>query len=56
MIKLIKDYCYYTGKYRVAAHSMYNLKYNIPKYISVVFHNRSNYDYHFVLKELQSVS
>ena len=26
-----KHYCHYTGKYRGAAHSMYNLKYIIPK-------------------------
>ena len=28
-----KHYCHYTGKYRGAAHSMYNLKYIIPKKI-----------------------
>ena len=29
-----------------------NLKYSIPKEIPVVFHNGSNYDSHFIIKEL----
>ena len=40
----VKDHCYYTGKYRGAAHSTGNLKYSIPNEIHVVFHNGSNYD------------
>ena len=48
----VKDHCHYTCKYRGAAHSICNLKYNIPKEIPMVFHNRSNYDYHFIIKEL----
>ena len=28
------------------------MRYKIPKEISVVFHNRSTYDYHFIIKEL----
>ena len=35
-----------------AAYNMYNLRYNIPKVISVVVHNISKYDYHFIIKEL----
>ena len=27
----VRDCCYYTGKYRDAAHSICNLKYNVPK-------------------------
>ena len=38
------DHCHYTGKYRGAAYSISNLKYNTPKKIPVVFHNGSNYD------------
>ena len=30
---------YYTGEYRNAPHNICNLKYGIPKKISVVFHN-----------------
>ena len=48
----VKDHCHYTGKYRGAAHSLCNLKYSVPKNISIVFHNGSNYDYHLIIKEL----
>ena len=47
-----RDHCHYTGKYRGAVHNICNLKYRIPKTISVVFHNGSKYDYHFIVKEL----
>ena len=43
----------YTGEYRGAAHSIRNLKYSVTKKIPTVFHNRSNYDYHFIMKELE---
>ena len=46
------DHCYFTGKYRGAAHNTCNLRYKIPKYIPVIFHNGSTYDYHFIIKEL----
>ena len=46
----IRDYCYYTGRYRGAAHVMYSKKCEIPKEIPVVFHNGSTYDYHFIIK------
>ena len=39
----VRDHCHYTEKYRGAAHSICNLKYNIPKKISIVFHKGSNY-------------
>ena len=35
-----------------AAHGIYNSKYSVPKKIPRVFHNGSNYDYHFIIKEL----
>ena len=41
-----------TSKNRDAAHNICNLKFNVPNEISVVFHNDSNYDYHFIIKEL----
>ena len=50
----VKDYCYFTGKYRGAAYSTCNLKYKIPKNIPVIFHNGSTYDYHFIIRELAS--
>ena len=48
----VRDHCHYTGEYRGAAHSICNLKYSIPKKIPTVFHNGSNYDYHFIIKGL----
>ena len=48
----VGDHCYYTGKYRGAAHIIYNLKFDVSEEISTVFHNGSNYDYYFIIKEL----
>ena len=48
----VKDHCHYTGKYRGAAHNICNLRYKIPKEITIVFHNGSTYNYHFIIKEL----
>ena len=48
----IKDHCHYTGEYRGAAHSICNWKYKVPKRNPIVFKKGSNYDYHFIIKEL----
>ena len=48
----VRDHCHYTGEYRGAAHSICNLKYSVPKIFPIVFHNGSNDDYHFIIKEL----
>ena len=37
---------------RGAVHSIYKFKYIISKKIATAFHNGSNYDYHFIVKEL----
>ena len=42
----------FTGEYTGAAHSICNLRYDVPKEIPIVFHRVSNYDYHFIIKEL----
>ena len=42
----VHDYCHYTRKYREVSHSICNLRYKRPKKIPVVFHKRSDYDYH----------
>ena len=44
----VRDHYHYIGKYRNATHSICNLRFNVP----LVFHNGSNYDYHFIIKEL----
>ena len=48
----IRDHCHFTSKYRGTAHSIFNLRFNVTNEIPVVFHNASNYDYHFIIKEL----
>ena len=48
----LRDHCYYTEEQRGLAHSIFNLKYSVPKKISIAFHNGSNYDYYFIIKEL----
>ena len=48
----VRDHCHYTGCYRGPAHSLCNLRYRIPSYIPVVFHNLSGYDAHLFIKEL----
>ena len=50
--KKVRDSCHYTGVYRGAAHSIFNLKYSVAKKITIDFHNESNNDYHFIIKEL----
>ena len=48
----VRDHCHYSGLYRGTAHSMCNLRYKIPKYIPVVFHNLAGYDAHLFIREL----
>ena len=44
----VREHCHYTGKYRDAVHSICILKFSVPNDIPKVFHNRSNYDCHFI--------
>ena len=48
----VRDYCHYSSKYRGAAHSICNLKFNVRNKVPLDFHNGSNPDYHFIIKEL----
>ena len=48
-----RDNCHDTGEYKGAEHNICNLKYSVPKKIPIVFHNGSNCDYHFIIKELE---
>ena len=48
----VRDLCHYTGNFRGAARSICSLRYKTPKEISIVFHNGSTYDYHFIIKKL----
>ena len=46
-----RGYCHYTGRFTGAAHNICNLGYKTPSEISIVFHNGSTYDYHFIIKQ-----
>ena len=46
-----KDHCHYTGKFRGAAHSKFNLNYKAPKDIPMIIHNAS-FDTHFKINQL----
>ena len=48
----VRDHYYYTGRYRGPTHSLCNLRYRIPSYIPVIFHNLLGYDAHLFIKEL----
>ena len=48
----VRDHRHYTGLYRGPTHSLCNLRYKIPSYIPVVFHNLSGYDAHLFIREL----
>ena len=39
-------------EYRGAAHSICHLNYSVLEEIPIVFHNRSNYGYNFIIKGL----
>ena len=51
-IEKVRYHSHYTGEYKSDAHSICNIKYSVPKKIPAVFPNGSNYDYHFIIKEL----
>ena len=50
--KYLKVRDHYTVEYRGTAHSICNLKYSVPKKNPIVFHEGSNYDYQFIIKDL----
>ena len=49
-----RDRCHLSGKFGGAAHEVCNLKYKVPKFIPVVFHNLSVYDSHLFIKTLEN--
>ena len=46
-----ESHCHYAGEHRNAVHSICNLTYSVPKEIYIVFHNGSNYDHRFIIKQ-----
>ena len=51
-LKKVTDHCHISGKNRGAALSMCNLRYQLPTFIPVFFHNLSGYDSHLFIKNL----
>ncbi len=48
----VRDHCYFTGKFRGAAHKSCSLEARVPKFTPVYFHNLSGYDAHLFIKNL----
>ena len=48
----VRDHCHYTGQYRGPTHRNCNLRYKIPSFIPIVFHNLGGYDAHLFIREL----
>ena len=48
----VRDHCHFAGKYRGAAHYIYNLQFKKPKFAPVIFHNLAGYDSHLFVKTL----
>ena len=46
-----RELCHYTGENKSTAHSICNLNFSVLLEIQIVFHNGSNYDYHFIIKK-----
>ena len=46
--KKLRDHCHYTGKYKGAAHSLCNLRYQEQRDIPVLLHSGSEYDFHVI--------
>ena len=47
----VRHHCHYTRIYRGALYNICNLRYKIPKEISVILQYGSTYDCHFIIKE-----
>ena len=48
----VRDHCHYAGKDSGTAHKIFDIEYSVLEKIPIVFHNRSNYGDHFIIKKL----
>ena len=48
----VRDHCHLSGKFRGTAHEVCNLKYKVPTFFSLVFHNLSGYNSQLFIKTL----
>ena len=51
----VRDHCYVTGKFRVAAHQKCNANLKLTKKVPVIFHNLKGYDSHLIFNELDKL-
>ena len=51
---IVPDHCHLSGMFRGAAHEVCNLKYKVPKFFPVPFHNLYGYDSHLFTKTLEN--
>jgi len=52
----VRNHCHLTGKFGGAAHNDCNLRYRVPRFIPVFFHNLSMYDAHLFIKKLTYIN
>ena len=50
----VRVHYHLSGKFRGAAHEVCNLKYKVPTFFFVAFHNLSGYDGHLFVKTLRN--
>ena len=50
----VRDHCHLSGNFRGAAHEVSSLKYKVPTFFPVVFHNLSGYDSHLFITTLRN--
>ena len=48
----VRDHCHISGKFRGLAHNTCNMRFRVPKFTLVFFHNLSGYDSHLFVKNL----
>ena len=49
---IVRDHYHLSGKFTGAAHEVCDLRYKVPTFFPVVFHNLSGYDSHLFIKTL----
>ena len=50
----VRYHCHLSGKFTDAAYEVCNLKYKVPQFSPVVFHNLSGYESHLFIKTLRN--